>query len=272
MTCLVDTHAHLYSRQFDLDRHLAVERAIEQGVKQIFLPNVDNESLPRLYDLAANYPQHCFATIGLHPCSVKDDFEQLLEKMAQDLTQPPLPIYGIGETGLDYYWDLTHVEQQKKALQMQIAWAKHYHIPIILHTREAFDDTYNLIAQANDDTLRGIFHCFSDGIDEAKKVMALGGFYMGIGGNITYKKSGMAEVVEQIPLEYIVLETDAPYLTPEPYRSSKNKSDKRNEPAHIAIVAQKIAEIKKITFDEVAAITTQNAQKIFANSLQPLAK
>ena len=252
MTCLVDTHAHLYSRQFDLDRHLAVERAIKQGVKQIFLPNVDNESLPRLYDLAANYPQHCFATIGLHPCSVKDDFEQLLEKMAQDLTQPPLPIYGIGETGLDYYWDLTHVEQQKKALQMQIAWAKHYHIPIILHTREAFDDTYNLIAQANDDTLRGIFHCFSDGIDEAK--------------------SGMAEVVEQIPLEYIVLETDAPYLTPEPYRSSKNKSDKRNEPAHIAIVAQKIAEIKKITFDEVAAITTQNAQKIFANSLQPLAK
>lgn len=267
MTCLVDTHAHIYLNQFDTDRDLVIERANEQGVKQIFLPNVDNETLQDLYKLAIQYPQNCLAMIGLHPCSVKDNFEELLEKIAADLARPPVPLYGIGETGLDYYWDLAHVEQQKRSLQIQIDWAKHYHIPIILHTRSAFDDTYQLIAQSNNNALTGIFHCFSDGIAEAQKVIDLGGFYLGIGGNVTYKKGGMADVVAQIPLEYIVLETDSPYLAPEPFRSDKDKSKRRNEPANIAIIAQKIAEIKKITFEEVATITTQNAQKIFARKL-----
>jgi TatD DNase family protein len=202
--------------------------------------------------------------MGVHPCSIKDDFETELALAAKELAQANTHFYAVGEIGLDYYWDTTHKMQQQTALRTQIEWAKQYQLPIVLHCRNSFDDTYNIVQALNDENLTGIFHCFSGTLTEAHKIMDLGGFYMGIGGSVTHKKAhALRETVAQIPLDYLLLETDAPYLAPEPFRSAKKRALKRNESAHITYVAQKIAAVKQCSIQEVATATTNNAYKVF---------
>lgn len=264
MPIFCDTHAHLYLEQFDEDRSQMLQRAWDKGIKYIFLPNIDVQSLSSLYDLVALAPQQCFPMIGLHPCSVKADFEHELEQIDSELSQKSEHFYAIGEIGLDFYWDLTHRTQQFEALEQQITWAKKYNLPVVLHCRNSHAEVYEVIKKHNDTGFSGIFHCFSGNADDAQTIVAeLPNFYIGIGGVITYKKGGLEAVVEASPLNRIVLETDAPYLSPEPYRSAKNKAERRNESAYIIEIAQKIANIKGTSIEEVAQITTQNALRLF---------
>jgi len=251
----IDSHTHLFSNQFNDDRHAMVERAIAEKVEHMIMPNVDLESIEGMYALEAKFPENCYATMGLHPCSVKADFEEVLLKMEAELEQRTFA--AIGETGLDYYWDLTFKAEQKQSLIAHIKWAKRYKIPIILHTRESLEDALTLIEAHNDDDLRGVFHCFGGTKDDIDRIGALGGFYVGIGGVLTFKKSNLPELLVDTPWEMIVLETDSPYLAPTPYRG------KRNESAYIPFIAKKMAEIKKCSIEDVAKITSKNAEKLF---------
>lgn len=260
---LVDTHAHLYAQQFDKDRADMIQRAIDTGVERLFLPNIDHNSISGMYQLVDTFPKNCFPMMGIHPCSIKENYKEELARAKEELNKAPDRFYAVGEIGLDFYWDLTFKEQQKDALRTQITWAKKHKLPIVLHCRDSFQETLDIVSEMNDDNLTGIFHCFGGTIEEAEQVMALSGFYMGIGGVLTYKKSKLDEVLKHVPLEYLVLETDAPYLAPEPYRSSKKKHLRRNESAYILKVAEKLAEVKDISLDEVARITTANADTVF---------
>ncbi len=255
MMRLIDTHTHLFSDQFDSDRHDAVQRAIDAGVERMYLPNISRDTTAAMNALADAFPQHCFPMMGLHPCHVDDNLEAELAHVEQELASGRYT--AVGETGLDYHWDTHFAEQQKLALQQQIGWAKRYHLPIVLHTRESFDDTYRLIAEQNDDTLTGVFHCFSGSINEAEKVAALGGFYIGIGGVATFAKSSHPDVLPKVPAELIVLETDAPYLAPKPHRG------KRNESAYLPRIAERVAQLKGMAPEDLAQITTDNARRLY---------
>ncbi len=257
---LVDTHTHLYVDAFDDDRTAMLQRAFEAGVERLYLPNIDEASIEDMHQLATAHPGAVFPMMGLHPCSVKDDFEQVLDRMASYLEKGGYA--GIGETGLDYYWDMTYQTQQQASLVRHIAWAKQYRLPIILHTRDAFADTFALIEKHYDEQLTGIFHCFSGTLEEARQVLALDGFYLGIGGVLTFKNSGLDKVVAELPLDRLVLESDSPYLTPAPHRG------KRNESSYLRLVAEKLAVVKGVSVKEIEAITTANADKVFASSLQ----
>ena len=252
----IDTHTHLFSTQFAEDAEAVIERALAQEVGQFYLPNVDTKSIARMYELSDKYPNQCIPMIGLHPCSVKEDYKEQLAIIEKELEGERI-FAGIGEMGLDYHWDLTFKKEQLDALRIQIEWAKKYELPVILHTRESFEDTYKVIAELNDERLTGVFHCFTGSVEEAQKVIDLGGFYMGIGGVVTFKNAGVDKTVAQLPLEYLVLETDAPYLAPTPHRGS------RNESMHIPLIAQKVAEAKNLSLDEIAQATTKNAQQLF---------
>ena len=255
---LIDTHAHIYVPEFKDDREEMLSRANQDGVSRIYMPNIDHRTIDEMMELEANHPQQCFAMMGLHPGSVKKDFERELYLVEDWLSKRPFA--GVGECGIDLYWDKTFIDQQKEALKVQVKLAKKYRVPIILHTRDAFNETYEIIAEENDDSLTGIFHCFSGTVEEAQKVIGLKGFYLGIGGVATYKNGGLNPVLEQIPLDYFVLETDAPYLSPVPYRG------KRNEPAYMLKVAEKIAGAKAVSTENVAAATTKNALALFGNN------
>lgn len=252
---IIDTHTHLFAEEFDADRSQAVERGISAGVKKFFLPNIDSASIPGMMALEKEFPQNCFAMMGLHPCSVNDKYEEEL-KIVEDWFAKRKFI-AVGEIGMDYHWDKTFSEQQKVAFARQIDLAKKYKVPIVIHQRECFDDLFEIV-QAKRDNLRGIFHCFTGTLEEANKIIGLGGFKMGIGGAVTYKNSKLPDVLKQIDLKHLVLETDSPYLPPVPHRG------KRNESSFITFVAQKIAEIKGVSVEEVAEITTKNAEDIFA--------
>ncbi len=254
---LVDTHTHLFAEEFDPDRSEVVQRAISAGVKKNFLPNIDSSSIPGMLALEKQFPDNCFAMMGLHPCSVNGQYEDEL-KIVEDWFGKR-KFSAVGEIGMDYHWDKTWIPQQKDAFVRQIELAKKYHVPIVIHQRECFDDLFKIVQSKNDNTLKGIFHCFTESIEQANKIISLGGFKMGIGGAITYKNSRIPEVLKQIDLKHLVLETDSPYLTPVPHRG------KRNESAFITFAAQKIAEIKGITVEEVAEITTRNAEEIFGH-------
>lgn len=251
-----DTHTHLFSAKFDEDREAVVKQAIEAGVTKMYLPNIDAASVPLVFDLYEKFPENCFPMLGLHPCHVKENYEEELAKIKESLFGRS-EVMAVGETGLDYYWDLTFKKEQQRALRTQIEWAKELEIPIVLHTRESFEDSWSIIKEMKDERLTGVFHCFSGDIKDAEKVMELGGFFMGIGGVVTFKKSGLADTVAQIPLEYLVLETDSPYLAPTPHRG------KRNESSFIPYIAQKIAEAKEMPLEELAAATTKNAETLF---------
>lgn len=267
---LIDTHAHLYTSQFDNDIQTVIQRAKKVN-EAIFLPNIDLDSIDAMLRLVQHDTHLLYPMMGLHPCSVKSEYETALAKMyvylqkhQQQVQQGGNPIfYGIGETGIDLYWDTTFEEEQKKALLTQIQWAKDFDLPIILHCRNALDIVIDMIAAEADAKLKGIFHCFDGTEAQAKRITQIGGFKLGIGGVVTYKKSELPKVLETIDLQHIVLETDSPYLPPTPHRGL------RNESSYLAIIAQKLVEIYGLTYDKIAYATHQNAMEVFTLYQQP---
>jgi len=257
---VIDTHSHLYVKHFEEDIHEVTERA-QQALEAVFLPNIDLDSIDAMHRLTQSANQFFFPMMGLHPCSVKPGFEQVLAHMKQLLDTNTY--YGIGETGIDLYWDKTYFEQQKEALQIQIEWAKQYQLPIILHCRESLDHVIDQIERNHDESLKGIFHCFDGTLEQAKRIMALGSFKMGIGGIYTYRKK-LQKMLPQIPLEYIVLETDSPYLPPMPYRKSKDRKGRRNESSYTRVIAAHVATLYHMDFDTFAQTTNTNALQIFS--------
>ncbi|MDX2286091.1 MAG: TatD family hydrolase [Bacteroidia bacterium] len=255
---LIDTHSHLYLDVFREDRDAVLARAREV-LETIFLPNINTASIPAVDELAAYAPGFCLPMMGLHPCDVREGFEQELEQIYRHLTAPGRRYYGIGETGLDLYWDQTTLPLQQEALRTQIQWAKALDLPIILHARDAIDETTDLIAAAHDSRLRGIFHCFDGTAEQAARILEFGSFKLGIGGIVTYRKDVQA-VVRDLPLASIVLETDSPYLPPEPHRKDKRR---RNESSYTVYVARQIAALKDLPEEAVAAATTAAAREVF---------
>jgi TatD DNase family protein len=255
---LIDTHAHIYQEEFDHDIDELIKRSQNVGIGQIVLPNVDASSLIGLESRQAKYSEIFKIAVGLHPCYVKENYKEELDiiKMAAER----LPIVAIGEIGLDYHWDLTFKQQQLEALETQLAWALEKQLPVILHCRESMQDIIQAVRPFALKGLTGIFHCFSGTLEEAKTTIDLG-FYIGVGGTFTYKKSEMPQILRHIGLERIVLETDSPYLSPIPHRG------KRNEPAFMALVAQKVAGELSIPLEKVAEITTRNAKIVFKYAL-----
>jgi TatD DNase family protein len=251
----IDTHTHLFSPSFNEDRTDAVQRAINAGVDKLLLPNIDVDSISSMYDLCNQFPENCFPMMGLHPGSVDENWEKNLLVIKEHLfTRKNL---AVGEIGMDLYWDKTFQDAQAQAFRQQISWAKELKLPIIIHAREAFEEIFDIVDELNDDSLRGIFHCFTGTLEQAQKIQEYGGFMLGLGGVLTYKKSGLDEVVKDIPLDMIVLETDSPYLPPTPHRG------KRNESAYLIHIAEKLAEIKQMKLTEVADLTTANARQMF---------
>lgn len=250
----MDTHTHLYLEQFDEDRTEVVKSAIDQGVKWMLLPNIDSTSLEGMKKLHQEFPQNCLPMIGLHPTSVKDNYEEELTLVEIELLSGNY--IAVGEIGIDLYWDKEHAEQQKDAFRRQLKMAKKYSLPVSIHIRDSFDLAYQIVKEESSDNLQGVFHCFTGTNAEAKQIIDIG-FKMGIGGIVTFKNSGLAEVVKNIPDEFLVLETDAPFLTPTPFRG------KRNQSAYLKYIAEKLAEIKSRSIEEIAEITTNNAMEIF---------
>ena len=251
---LIDTHCHLYGEEFTADIDAVIERAQQQGVNRFYLPGIDSEAIPSMMALEERFPGVCIAMMGLHPCYVKENFREELVIVGDWLKKRPF--VAIGEIGLDFYWDKTFVEQQYEAFHLQMQWALDMNLPIVIHTRNAMPETIETVKPYADKGLRGIFHCFSGNAAEAKRVTEMG-FHLGIGGVITYKNSGLSEALTDIAPEWLVLETDAPYLTPVPFRG------KRNESSYLQYIIHKLAEVKQIPVEELAAVTTATAQKIF---------
>jgi TatD DNase family protein len=251
---LIDTHCHLYLEELAGDLEEVMNRAFEEGVKRIYMPCIDSSHLERMLELQKTYAGTCYSMLGLHPCYVKDNYQQELEVIGKAIEQHQFA--AIGEIGLDYYWDRSWDDQQMICFREQIALARRYALPIVIHSRNSMDAVLEVLTDEKPRGIRGIFHCFSGTYQNAKDVIECG-LYLGIGGVVTYKNAGLAEVVAQVPLEHIVLETDAPYLTPVPFRG------KRNESSYLKYVVQRIAEVKKISVDDVAAVTTANALKVF---------
>jgi TatD DNase family protein len=252
---LIDSHCHLYLPAFAGDITEVMERARAAGVRRIYLPAIDRESEVLLFSLESRFPGECFAMQGLHPCSVKADVEDELKRVETSLASRKFA--AVGEIGLDFYWDRSFETQQYRAFHQQIEWALDYELPIVIHSRQSIHQTIDVVRGHQQGKLHGIFHCFNEDETSAREIIELG-FYLGIGGTLTYKNSKLPGVIRNIPLENIVLETDAPYLPPVPHRG------KRNESSYLALVASKLAEIKGIDVKEVAAVTTTNALKIFA--------
>lgn len=258
---ITDTHTHIYLEEFAGDRKDMLNRAELEGVRKILMPAIDSETHEQMLETERLFPGKCFAMMGLHPCSVKANFKEELEVVKKYLAQRKF--IAVGEIGLDFYWDKTFTKEQFEAFNQQIEWALEYDLPIAIHSRNSIDECIEVVSihqnaclPDRQGKLNGVFHCFSGNEEQAKKIIDLN-FYMGIGGVLTYKNSGLDKVIEQIEMKHIILETDAPYLTPVPFRG------KRNECCYIKYVAQKLAEIKKISVDEVAAITTANAESLF---------
>jgi TatD DNase family protein len=251
---LSDTHIHLYAEEFNGDRKELIQKAIENGVSRFFLPNIDSTTLSALLNLQQQFPANCFPMMGLHPCYVNEGYKKELATVEKQLT---LGNYcGIGEIGMDLYWDKTFVKQQEAAFEKQIAWASELNLPVSIHSRNATAETISLLKKNSHLKVRGVFHCFSGTLEQAEQVIEMG-FYLGIGGVITYKKSGLDNIIQNIDLKHIVLETDAPYLPPTPHRG------KRNIPEYLHLISQKIAEVKNISLEETASITTSNSRLIF---------
>jgi len=252
---LTDTHTHLFAEEFDLDRAAMMQRAIDKGVTSCFLPNIDISTIPAMLKMCDEFPFNCYPMIGLHPCAVDSNYEEYLKVIKEWFTKRKF--YGVGETGIDLYHDITYAEQQKKAFHTQIEWAKELNLPIIIHCRNSFNEVMEIVSEMHDERLKGIFHCFSESLEAAQKVMDLKSFKMGIGGVVTYKKSTIPELLTDIPLSYVVLETDSPYLSPQQYRG------KRNESSYMWYVADRLSEIYRMPIEKIAEITTQNAKEVF---------
>ncbi len=251
---LIDTHCHLYLEEFDADLPAVIERAHNEGVTKFYLPAIDSTVIDRLLATETRYPGECLAMMGLHPCSVKANYAEELQLVEEWLARRRFS--AIGEIGLDFYWDKTFVDQQYDAFRRQLLLAQQYGLPVVLHSRDSLDESIHVVESVHNGSLSGIFHCFGGSLEQARRITDMG-FYLGIGGIITYKNAGLGPVIEQLSLDHIVLETDAPYLTPVPFRG------KRNESSYLRYIAQKLADIKQLPVQQVAEITTRNAQKIF---------
>jgi TatD DNase family protein len=249
-----DTHTHLYLEEFDQDRREVIEKASGAGVRYMLLPNIDSTSISTMLALADEFPANCFPMMGLHPTSVKENFREELAIVENQLKNRRF--YGIGECGIDLYWDKTFAKEQEVVFRHHIELALSYNLPLIVHIRESFNEVIRILRDANKPDLRGIFHCFSGSPEQAKQAAGLG-FSLGLGGVITFKNNKMQETLKHVGMEHLVLETDAPFLAPMPYRG------KRNDPSYIPLIAEKVAEIKGISVEEVARATTENARKLF---------
>ncbi|RYD78159.1 MAG: TatD family deoxyribonuclease [Sphingobacteriales bacterium] len=253
---MIDTHCHLYLPEFEMDIDEVLSRAQECNVSHFLLPNVNVETIAPLYMLCEKNAS-CLPMMGLHPCDVKADADKLLKKIEKELFAAPEKFIGVGEIGLDYYWDKTYIDAQKNAFRRQLQWAKELDLPVSMHTRDSFADAFEIVKEeAKDGKLKGVFHCFSGNNDDAKKVADIG-FFMGIGGVITFKNGGLNKALAGLNADNLVLETDAPYLAPVPYRG------KRNESAYLKQIVIKLAEVLGMETENVAKITTQNAMKVF---------
>ena len=252
----IDTHSHLYSSQFDKDRTQTINDAISTGVSTILLPNISSEYTKGMLAICDEFPENCFPMMGLHPCDVnKDNIEAEILHVEHELAIGKY--IAVGEIGLDLYWDKTKLEVQKKAFIYQIELAKKYKLPIAIHVRNSFIEAIEIIEKLNNESLRGVFHCFTGSVEDAQRVINLGNFYLGIGGVLTFKNSGLDKTIAAIELQNLILETDAPFLAPTPFRG------KRNESKYIVNIAEKLSEVYQIEISDVTKITTLNAKKLF---------
>ena len=251
----VDTHTHIYQPEFDSDRDEMIQLAIDSGVKYLLLPNIDTESVGRMMSAAAAFRAHCFPMMGLHPSSVKENYREEMKAIGSLVDSGHW--YAIGETGIDLYWDTSYTAEQEEVFRTHIDWAIHYKLALVIHSRNSFQEIIRVLDDYKSSDLRGVFHCFPGSSEQAKEVIKRN-FYLGIGGVVSFKNAKMARVVADVPLEHIILETDSPYLAPEPFRG------KRNQSSYIPLIAQKIASIKNIELEEVARITTENALNLFS--------
>jgi len=251
---LVDSHAHIYLKEFKDDLELIIDRARETGVEAIYMPNIDHTSIDDMLAVADKYPGYCIPMMGLHPCSVGKSFEKDLYEVEDWLEKGGFA--AVGEIGTDLYWDKTFWRQQQEALRIQLEMAKKFELPFVIHCRDSIDETINFIAPLNNKKLKGVFHCFGGSIQQAEDIIAMG-FKLGLGGVVTFKNGGLNEVMENISLDDIMLETDSPYLAPMPYRG------KRNEPAYVLKVCEKIANVKNISANDVAIRTSANSLSLF---------
>lgn len=252
---LIDTHCHLYSEQFDSDREQVIANAKRMGVDRILLPNVDLQTVAGMHELVKNHPGVCYPMMGLHPCDVKPDFETEIEELFSFFNTHTY--CAVGEIGIDLYWDKTTQDIQERAFLMQVDFALEKGLPIAIHSRNATHRIIELLKNYKGKGLRGVFHCFSESLELAHEILKLEGFLLGIGGVLTFKNAGLPEVLKQIDLQHVILETDSPYLPPVPHRG------KRNEPAYTRLVAEKLADVKGVSLREVAEITTANAEDLF---------
>lgn len=252
---LIDSHTHLYVSSFNHDRDAMIHRALEAGVTRFYLPAIDSETTAAMLELEEKYPGVCFAMMGLHPCSVNENYKAELELVETWLSKRPFA--AVGEIGLDFYWDKTFTEQQFEVFRIQIEWALQYNLPINIHTRNAMQDTINVVKEYKGRGLKGIFHCFTGSYESAKQIIDTG-FLLGIGGVVTYKNAGLAEALVKIPVEHLVLETDAPYLTPVPFRG------KRNESSYLKYVVEKLADVYALSTERIGEITSVNALSVYA--------
>lgn len=252
----IDTHTHLYDEQLMAEEDAMIQRAIQAGVTKMFMPNCDSCTIESMMHLANKWKHNCYPMMGLHPCYVKENYQQELATVKEWLAKDKF--YAVGEIGLDFYWDVSFKEQQYEAFEQQIDLALQYNLPIVIHSRESTQECIDVVKKKQNGRLKGIFHCFGGTLQQAEEITELG-LYLGIGGVVTFKNSTLPEVIKTISLNHIVLETDAPYLAPVPYRG------KRNESSYIPLIAAKIAELKGIDIAEVATTTTRNAEIIFNN-------
>jgi TatD DNase family protein len=251
---LTDTHTHLYVEQFDKDQSQIIEKAIKEGITRFFIPAIDSSYKKRMERLALQYPENIFLMAGLHPTHVKEDYQHELDIVAATLNEGAY--YGVGETGIDLYWDKTFFKEQQIAFKYQIALAKKHKLPVIIHCRNAFDEVFEVLESEKGEGLRGIFHCFTGNKEQAERAISYN-LKLGIGGVVTFKNGKIDKFLGEIDLEHLVLETDAPYLAPVPYRG------KRNESSYLTLVAKKVAEIYNLPVTEVARITTENSKEVF---------
>lgn len=253
---MIDTHTHLFVEEFSEDLPSVIQRAREAGVECVFMPNIDDESLEDMLEVCAQYPEYCYPMLGFHPTSV-DAFSMEKVQRMKKLLVPGHPYIAIGEVGLDLYWDKTYLREQQMVLEEQIQWAMEWELPLVIHCREAFPELFDMLKPYKKTGLKGVFHSFTGTIDEAQEALEYDNFVLGINGVVTFKKSTLPEVLKQVPLERLVLETDSPYLAPVPFRG------KRNESAFVEKVADKLADIYGISTGKICSITSKNALKVF---------
>ena len=252
----IDTHTHLFASEFDNDIDIVIKNALDNGISKMLLPNIDSTTTKKMLQLCDRYPNNCYPMIGLHPCSVKkDNLEKEISHVEQMLSQNKF--IAVGEIGLDLYWDKSTLDLQKIAFESQIELAKKYKLPIAIHVRDSFDEAIEIVERLNDDNLSGVFHCFTGNLEEAQRIINLKKFYLGIGGVVTFKNGGINKIINQVSLDRIILETDSPYLSPTPFRGT------RNESRYLLNIAHKMAELYNIDIEDIAKKTTKNAIDLF---------